>query len=136
MKEPILVLDPVVLAVHAEQLAEHGGREGIRDSGLLQSALDAPKNAFHYEQADLFKLAAMYGYRISNNQPFIDGNKRTGYVVSRLFLMLNGYDIQANEVSRLQMYLDISNNAKSEGELADWIKQSTVKLAANDRFTR
>jgi death on curing protein len=134
VKEPIWVFDPVVLAVHAEQLAEHGGREGIRDSGLLQFALDAPKNVFHYEQADIFKLAAIYGYRLSNNQPFIDGNKRTGYVVSRLFLMLNGHDIQTNEVSRVQMYLDISNNAKSEDELAGWIKQSAVKLVANDRW--
>lgn len=128
MKEPIWVLDQAVHAIHELQLAEHGGRGGVRDPGLLQSALDAPKNVFHYEKADLFKLAAVYGYRISNNQPFIDGNKRTGYVVSRLFLMLNGYDIQADEVSRVQMYLDISNNMKVEDELAAWLKNCAVKL--------
>lgn len=133
MKEPIWVLDQVVYAIHAEQLAEHGGREGIRDTGLLQSALDAPKNIFHYDKVNLFKLAAVYGYRISNNQPFVDGNKRTGYVVSRLFLMLNGYDIKASEASRVQTYLDISNNTKSENELADWIKQGAVRLVVNDR---
>lgn len=120
MNEPEWILNEVVYAIHAEQLAEHGGREGVRDAGLLKSALDAPKNVYYYEKASLFKLAAVYGYRISNNQPFVDGNKRTGYVVARLFLMLNGYDIKASEVERVQVFLDISNNVKSEDELAKW----------------
>lgn len=128
MNEPEWVLDEVVYAVHAEQLAEHGGREGIRDAGLLQSALDAPKNTFHYEAVNLFKLAAIYGFRISNNQPFIDGNKRTGYVVSRLFLNLNGYDVQVSEVEKVTMFLDISRNAKSESDLAKWFEQRAVEI--------
>jgi len=128
MNEPVWILDEVVHAIHAEQLAEHGGLEGIRDVGLLQSALDAPKNVYHYEKANLFKLAAVYGYRISNNQPFIDGNKRTGYVVSRLFLMMNGYDIKATEVERVQLFLDISDNAKTEDELAQWIEVKSIKI--------
>lgn len=129
MNKPVWILDEVVYAIHAEQLAEHGGLEGIRDAGMLQSALDAPKNVYHYEKTELFKLAAVYGYRISNNQPFIDGNKRTGYVVSRLFLMLNGYDIHATPVERVQMFLDISNNVKSENELAAWFKHWAVKIS-------
>jgi death-on-curing protein len=129
MNEPEWILDQVVYAIHAEQLSEHSGREGVRDAGLLQSALDAPKNIFHYEQASLFRLAAVYGYRISNNQPFIDGNKRTGYVVSRLFLLLNGYDIQASEIDRVQLFLDISRNAKSEDDLAKWIEQWAIKIS-------
>ena len=128
MKEPEWILDQVVYAIHAEQLAEHGGREGIRDAGLLQSALDAPKNVFHYEKANLFKLAAVYGYRISNNQPFVDGNKRTGYVASRLFLLLNGYDTHASETERVQIFLDISRNEQSEDELADWFEQHCIAL--------
>lgn len=128
MNEPEWILDQVVYAIHAEQLAEHHGREGVRDAGLLQSALDAPKNIFHYENGGLFKLAAVYGFRISNNQPFIDGNKRTGYVVSRLFLLLNGYDIQASEVERVQMFLDISRNAKSEDELAKWFEKYSISV--------
>jgi len=127
--EPEWILDEVVYAIHAEQLAEHGGRQGIRDAGLLQSAISAPKNVYHYEKADLFKLAAIYGYRISNNQPFIDGNKRTGYVVSRLFLILNGYDIQASEIERVQMFLDISRNVKSEDELAKWFGHWGIKIS-------
>lgn len=128
MNEPIWVLDQVVYAVHAEQLAEHGGRKGIRDTGLLHSALDAPKNAFHYEHANLFKLAAIYGYRISNNQPFIDGNKRTGYVIARLFLMLNGYDIHTSEIERVQMFLDISSIVKTEIDLANWFQENSISI--------
>ena len=128
MKEPIWILDQVVYAIHAEQLAEHGGRDGIRDTQLLQSALDAPKNIYHYKKTDLFELAAAYAYRISNNQPFIDGNKRTGYVVSRLFLILNGQDIHASEIERVQMFLDIANNVKSEIELAKWMKKSSMGM--------
>jgi death-on-curing protein len=129
MNEPKWILNEVVYAIHAEQLAEHGGLEGIRDVGLLQSALDAPKNIFHYEKAEVFKLAAIYGYRISNNQPFVDGNKRTGYVVSRLFLMLNGYDISASPIDRVQMFLDISNNVKSEDALAKWFELLAIKIS-------
>lgn len=128
MNEPVWILDEVVHAIHAEQLAEHGGLEGIRDVGLLQSALDAPKNVYHYEKTSIFKLAAVYGYRISNNQPFIDGNKRTGYIVSRLFLILNGYDIKATDVERVQRYMDISNNTMSEDDLAQWIEKHAIKV--------
>jgi len=126
MKEPEWILDQVIYAIHAEQLAEHGGREGVRDVGLLQSALDAPRNVFHYEKKSLFHLAAVYGYRISNNQPFFDGNKRTGYVASRLFLLLNGYDIRSSETERVQIFLDISRNETSETDLAKWVEQQSI----------
>jgi death-on-curing protein len=128
MKEPCWVSDKVVYAIHTMQLAEHGGKEGIRDESLLQSALDAPKNSFYYEKANLFKLAAMYGYRIGNNQPFSDGNKRTGYVVARLFLLLNGYDISASEIEKVQIFLEISSNIKSENQLAEWFEHWSIKV--------
>lgn len=122
MKEPKWILDRAVYAIHAEQLSEHGGRDGIRDEGLLHSALDAPKNAFLYEEPDLFDLSAIYGYRISNNQPFYDGNKRTGYVVAKLFLLLNGYTLTATEYDQVKIFLDISTKKKSETEFAEWIR--------------
>ena len=128
MREPEWILDQVIYAIHSEQLAEHGGHEGVRDIGLLQSALDAPRNVFYYEKKELFHLAAVYDYRISNNQPFFDGNKRTGYIASRLFLLLNGYDIRSSETERVQIFLDISRNEKSEIDLAKWVAQHSIAV--------
>lgn len=90
MKVPIWVGEAVVLAIHRRQLAEHGGSDGIRDRGLLESALFRPKNQLAYGNPNLFDLAAAYGYGITQNHLFIDGNKRTAYIVMRTFLKLNG----------------------------------------------
>jgi len=85
-------VDPtVVLAVHEEQLAEYGGSAGIRDAGLLESALARPKNLAAYGEPDVAELAASYGFGIARNHPFVDGNKRTAFVSVELFLRLNGY---------------------------------------------
>jgi len=75
MQEPVWVLDDTVLAIHNRQIAEHGGLAGVRDLGALKSALDRPKNKFAYAEADIFELAAAYGYGIASNHPFSDGNK-------------------------------------------------------------
>ena len=96
MMEPIWIEELVVIAIHSRQLAEHGGIDGIRDQGLLESALFRPKNKFNYGNPSIFDLAAAYGYGIAKNHPFIDGNKRTYYVVTRTFIIMNGYDIQAS----------------------------------------
>ena len=88
--EPVWIELPLVLAIHNRQLAEHGGSEGIRDQGLLESALFRPLNLLNYGNPSIFELAAAYGYGITKNHPFIDGNKRTSYVVMRTFLKLNG----------------------------------------------
>ena len=89
-------LDPaIILAVHEMQLAEHGGATGIRDSGLLESALARAPNLAAYGQPDAPALAAAYGYGISRNHPFLDGNKRTGFVATELFLQLNGLELTA-----------------------------------------
>ena len=117
MKEPVWVLEQVVYSIHSEQLVEHGGADGVRDKGLLASALDAPRQLFHYKQSTLSTLAATYAYRIINNHPFIDGNKRTGYIVSRLFLMLNGHDIKASEEERATVFLKVADNVVTETEL-------------------
>lgn len=91
-----------VLAIHEEQIAEHGGSSGIRDQGLLSSALDRPKNIAAYEpdgNRDLAPLAAAYGYGIAKNHPFVDGNKRTALVVAETFLNLNGLDLTTDDAT-------------------------------------
>ena len=124
---PIWVKESVVIAIHRRQLAEHGGSDGIRDKGLLESALYRPKNRFNYGNPTIFDLAAAYGYGISKNHPFIDGNKRTSYVVMRTFLKLNGYDIQASAREKYQTWMRLANNQINEAELANWIEEKSVK---------
>ncbi|VAV96940.1 Death on curing protein, Doc toxin [hydrothermal vent metagenome] len=123
MSEPVWIKDDVVLAIHRRQLAEHGGGEGMRDSGLLESALNKPKNLYHYRnpEPDLALLAASYAYGIAKNHPFVDGNKRTAFVVCRLFLKLNGTDLTATQEEKYNIFLKLAAGDLSEQELADWI---------------
>ncbi len=97
MSEPVWIDLDVVLAIHDEQLAEHGGQAGVRDRGLLESALARPRNQFSYGESFLPRLAASYAFGISRNHPFLDGNKRTSLVVAELFLDLNGLDLTASD---------------------------------------
>ena len=115
-----------VLAFHARQLAEHGGSEGIRDSGLLESALQRPKNKAAYGAPDLFDLAAAYAYGIARNHPFVDGNKRTALVASRTFLLINGFQITANKEDRLRTFLSLADGSMGEDALAAWFRQWSV----------
>ena len=110
MKELIWIADGVVLAIHRRQLAEHGGLDGIRDEGLLQSALYRPQNLLAYSESppDVASLAAAYAYGIVKNHPFVDGNKRTAYVVMRTFLKLNGYDIQSSSEEKYQVWISLA----------------------------
>ena len=103
------------------QIAEHGGLEGIRDEGLLESALSRPQNLLAYSESppDMASLAAAYAYGIVKNHPFVDGNKRTAYVVTRTFLRLNGYDLQASSQEKYQIWIDLAIGKLSEDELAD-----------------
>ena len=91
------ILESVAHAIHDAQLAEHGGLAGTRDLTLLQSALARPQNLASYEDSGIHELAAAYGYGISRNHPFNDGNKRTAFVVVELFLVLNGYELTADD---------------------------------------
>ena len=127
MIAPIWIKEAVVIAIHRRQLAEHGGSDGIRDKGLLKSALSRPKNQLAYGNPTIFDLAAAYGYGIANNHPFIDGNKRTSYIVMRTFLKLNGYDIQASAIEKYQIWMSLANNQINEAELANWIEEKSVK---------
>lgn len=128
MISPIWIKESVVIAIHRRQLAEHGGSDGIRDKGLLESAIYRPKNLLAYGNPTIFDLAAAYGYGINQNHPFIDGNKRTSYVVMRTFLKLNGYDIRASEIEKYQLWMGVANNQISEAELAIWIKRKSRKI--------
>jgi death-on-curing protein len=124
VKEPVWVRDGVVIAIHHRQLAEHGGGEGVRDPGLLDSALARPKNLLAYAggEPDLPRLAACYAWGLMRNHPFVDGNKRTAYVVCRTFLRLNGLDFHAGQEEKYLIFLQLAEGLLSEEELADWIR--------------
>lgn len=126
MPQPIWLLPEVAQAVHKRQLAEHGGREGIRDAGLLESALIRPQNLYTYSngKSSLTELAAAYAYGLARNHPFIDGNKRTALVLSLLFLKLNHRSIVTSQEKLYAVFMALAQGQLSESELADWL--STV----------
>jgi death on curing protein len=114
----------VVLAVHEEQLSQHGGRSGVRDEGLLESALARPKNLADYGNPDTFDLAASYATGLTRDHPFIDGNKRVSLVTTELFLALNGYALEASDADCLTQWLALSSNRLTENEMAEWLRKS------------
>jgi death-on-curing protein len=128
MNEPIWLQDTVVTAIHSRQLAEHGGLDGVRDPGMLSSALARPKNHFAYSQPkpDIPSLAAAYAFGIAKNHPFVDGNKRTAYVLCRTFLKLNGHDIHASEVEKYETFLRLADGTIDEPQLAEWIRSKLI----------
>jgi death on curing protein len=112
----------VISAVHEVQLSEHGGIVGVRDAGLLESALMRPENLSQYESPDIAALAAAYGYGISRNHPFLDGNKRTAFVAVELFLALNGFELIANDSECVMTILKVTAGEITETQFADWIR--------------
>ncbi|MBS1768320.1 MAG: type II toxin-antitoxin system death-on-curing family toxin [Acidobacteria bacterium] len=112
-----------VLAIHSRQIAEHGGEAGVRDRGLLESALARPQNIEAYEpDADIARLAASLAFGIVKNHPFIDGNKRTGYVVMETFLIRNGFELRADPVDKYITFLSLAEGRISEDDLAEWLR--------------
>jgi len=118
----------VVLAVHEQQISEHGGLLGIRDLGMIESALGRPQNLLLYNDPDLFDLAAAYGFGLARNHGFIDGNKRTAYVVTRLFLILNGQDIRASAVEKVTTFEKVGKGEIDQSALASWLRSHSKKL--------
>jgi death on curing protein len=114
----------VALAIHDEQLREHGGLAGVRDAGLLYSALARPENLAAYGTPDAAELAASFAFGIARNHPFNDGNKRTAYVVTELFLALNGFDLRASDADAVLTFLALAAGELSEAALANWIRQN------------
>ena len=122
MMPVVWIEESVVLALHEEHLAEHGGAVGIRDRGLLESALFRPQNLAVYGDPDLTALAAAYGFGIVRNHPFVDGNKRTAFTATELFLALNGQELIADDPSCVATMLRLAEGSLSEKEFEDWIR--------------
>ena len=112
----------VMLAVHEEQLAEHGGGSGVRDQGLFESALTRPLNLVAYGDPDVAALAAAYGFGLARNHPFVDGNKRTAFVAVELFLALNGWKLMASDAQCVLTMLALAAGDLSEDEFAQWLR--------------
>ena len=135
LENVVWVREDVVLAVHLRQLAEHGGGEGIRGEGLLQSALARPQNLLAYGDPppDLASLAAAYAYGIARNHPFVDGNKRTALIVARLFLLLNGMNLVATQEEKYSTFLSLASGELSEEELANWVRVHLDSASKEDK---
>ena len=110
--------------VHEEQLAEHGGGSGVRDANLLASALARPEQLANYGSPDAADLAASYGFGISRNHPFIDGNKRTAFVAVELFLALNGFELTAPDADCVLNMLELAAGNLPEVSFSEWIRQN------------
>jgi len=113
----------VVLALHAEQLRAWGGGQGLRDEGLLDSALARPRNLAAYGEPDLADLAASYAYGMAKNHPFVDGNKRTALVVCETFLIDNGQSLDASDPELAVLFEELAAGGVSEDELAQWLRE-------------
>jgi len=113
-----------VLVMHEEQITEHGGGVGVRDLGLLDSALARPRNAWSYGQSDLVALGALYAAGIMRNHPFIDGNKRTGFLAAYAFLYVNGLEIVADEAEVVVHCLSLAASEIDEAEFAAWLREN------------
>ena len=122
--EPQWIRADVVLAIHAEQLAEHGGLDGLRDRSGLESPIASPRNLLAYgtPTPDIAALAAQYAFAIGCNQVFIDGNKRTALVVCRTFLILNGHDLGASQAEKYTVIMKMANREIDVAKLAEWIR--------------
>lgn len=128
--EPIWLDSEIALAIHDRQLAEHGGGAGMRDRGGLDSTLARPVNRWNYGEDDHARLASAYAFGVARNHPFADGNKRTAWVLARLFLKLNGIEIAFAAEDAIRTVLALAGGEMSEEELADWFRKRIVARGA------
>jgi death on curing protein len=128
VKEPLWLSKAFILAVHDRLLAEHGGSSGIRDDGLLGSALAKPKNLFAYAKPTLFDLAASYAVGIVKNHLFVDGNKRTGFVAAATFLDLNRVELTASESDATVRTLGLAAGEITEEGYSAWLKTNSKRV--------
>ena len=129
VEKPAWVPRAAIEAAHADQIRTHGGQLGLRDEGLLDSAIARPQHRWRYEpDSDLATLAASYGFGLIKNHPFIDGNKRIGFVTANMFLILNGHEIEASEPQVVDITLRVADGSLSESEFAAWIRSALVPL--------
>jgi death-on-curing protein len=125
---PKWVIKSIVLAVHDEQLAEHGGLPGIRDENGIEAVLARPLHLATYENPDIFDLAAAYGGGFAQRQCFNDGNKRVSAVITELFLDLNGFTLAADDAEVVEVWLALASNRMTEAEFADWLRRHAVAI--------
>ena len=125
MSEPVWVSRQVLELLHGESLREHGGADGLRDSGLLDSALARAQNICAYEAVDdVFRLAAAYAFGIAKNHPFVDGNKRAGFIAAGLFLRLNGARLKADKAEAAMAVFDLAAGEITELQFAEWLRKN------------
>ena len=124
MNEPHWLNRSVIIAIQSGLLARFGGLEGIRDEGLMDSALSRPHQSFHYEQPDLFDLAATYAHGLVKNHPFLDGNKRIGFMAAYTFLAINGQQLEAPEEEAVLQTLALAAGETEADEYAAWLRRS------------
>jgi death on curing protein len=129
MNAPKWLNEKIVLAIHDQQIAEHGGRPGLRDSGLLESALNRPVNIYLYDEtSSLVGLAAAYGFGLVKNHPFIDGNKRVGFMAMYVFLRVNGFVLSAPEEEATIFMMRLAASKESQETLAQWVESFSEKI--------
>jgi death on curing protein len=129
VRSPVWISHSAVLALHDEQLSQHGGAEGVRDNGLLESALARPQNFLAYgDEPTLHALAAAYAAAIVRNHPFVDGNKRTSFVVCATFLGINSLDLVAPEIEAPPLWGALAAGDLEEAVLTDWLGKHTQPL--------
>lgn len=122
------ISEATIKAVHNRSLAEHGGATGIRDKGMLSSALARPEQLAHYDEPDVFALAASYAYGLIKNHPFVDGNKRTAFAAAFIFLARNGYRFEGSEISVVEKTLGLAASAVCEDDFAEWLRINSKKF--------
>lgn len=119
----VWVTTRVALAAHAEQLTEHGGAAGVRDTGALDSAMMRPRHLLDYGEPNIATLAAAYAYGIARSHPFVDGNKRTAAVIAETFLVLNGHELRASDAELVVAIMALAAGELSQDELAGWFRE-------------
>ncbi len=124
MSEPSWLTRQIMVAIHDEQLAIHGGAGGLRDAGMLESALDRPRSKWSYEKTELPELAAAYAFAVARNHPFVDGNKRTSLLALYTFLGINGIDFSVPEAEAAAMILALAAGEVNEEGLTRWIRDN------------
>jgi death-on-curing protein len=122
VKEPVWLTRELVIAIQARTIDEFGGSAGVRDNGLLESALARPQNLLAYGEPSNFALAAAYCFGLAKNHAFVDGNKRIAFAAVDVFLQLNGYELEADEAESVVVVLDLAAGELSEEDLAKWIE--------------
>ncbi|MEM7242870.1 MAG: type II toxin-antitoxin system death-on-curing family toxin [Pseudomonadota bacterium] len=118
----------IVITIHDRQISRHGGASGLRDLGLLESALNRPQNLAHYGKPRVFELAANYAHGIAKAHAFVDGNKRTAFVTALTFLLVNGYEFRPNAVEGAKMMEDLASDQVDEAAFAMWLESGAEVL--------